>query len=45
MNHELEKTILRIIQDYCYKRNINNLVLEFSLTIAPHIAKAISMII
>ena len=42
MNHELEKTILRIIQDYCYKRNINNLVSEFSLTIAPHIAKAIS---
>lgn len=42
MTHELEKTILRIVQDYCYKRNINNLVPEFSLTIALSIAKAVS---
>ena len=42
MMHELEKTILRIVQDYCYKRNINNLVSEFSLTIASRIAKVVS---
>ena len=41
MTQECEKTILRFVQDYCYKRNINNLVSEFALTIAPNLAKAI----
>jgi len=41
MNNDSEKTILRIVQDYCYKRNINNLVAEFALTIAPKIANAV----
>ena len=41
MTQEYEKTILRFVQDYCYKRNINNLVSEFALTIAPNLAKAI----
>lgn len=41
MKVELEKTILRFLQDYCYKRNIDNLVSEFSLTIASKIAKAV----
>lgn len=39
MNDEIEKTILRIIQDYCYKNNIQNLVNEFSLTVTATIAK------
>lgn len=37
----IEKTILRLVEDYCYKRSINNLVLEFSLAIATKVAKAI----
>lgn len=41
MTQEYEKTILRFVQDYCYKRNINNLVSEFALTIAPKLARAI----
>lgn len=38
MNDEIEKTILRIIQDYCYKSKIENLVSEFSLTVTTTIA-------
>ncbi len=38
MNGEIEKTILRIIQDYCYKNKVENLVSEFSLTITSTIA-------
>lgn len=41
MTCDTEKTILRFIQDYCYKRNINNLVSEFALTIVTKIAKAV----
>lgn len=41
MTCDYEKTILRFVQDYCYKRNISNLVSEFALTIAPKLAKAI----
>lgn len=39
MNDEIEKTILRIIQDYCYKNRIENLVREFSLTVTSAIAE------
>lgn len=41
MTSEIEKTVLRIIEDYCYKRNINNLVIEFSLMVTVKISKAI----
>ena len=38
MKSEIDKTIIRIIQDYCFKLKIQNLILEFSLTIAPNIS-------
>ncbi len=41
MTEDFEKTILRFVQDYCYKRNIYNLVSEFALTIVSKIAKAV----
>lgn len=41
MTCDLEKTILRFVQDYCYKRNIYNLVSEFALTITAKIARAV----
>lgn len=39
MKSEIEKTIIRIVQDYCLKLQIQNLVLEFSLTVAPSISR------
>ena len=41
MNDELEKRVLRIIQDYCYKKQATNLLTEFCLTVAPRIARKV----
>lgn len=35
MSRELVSSLIRIIQDYCFKKNINLLVHEFSITVAP----------
>lgn len=39
---EIEKTILRVIQDFCYKMKKDVLSSEFSLTISPKIAQLVN---
>ena len=41
MNSDIEKTIVRIIQDYCFQLHISYLISEFALTIAPVVSSLI----
>lgn len=44
MKSDIEKTIIRIIQDYCFKLQIQNLISEFSLTVAPNISRQLQSV-
>ena len=40
---DIQKTIIRITQDYCFRNSASILCNEFAMTIAPHIAKQLNM--
>lgn len=41
--NDIQKTIIRITQDYCFGNSASILCNEFAMTIAPHIAKQLNM--
>lgn len=41
MHTDIDKTVIRIVQDYCFKNSAINLINEFVLTITPSLVSSI----
>ena len=41
MHTDIDKTVIRIVQDYCFKNSAINLINEFVLTITPSLVVSI----